>query len=274
MTPLPIHPGEGAFPVDQIYPVQPPSRFQSSQGGVLRCSPRTPTVESYRRTVVRIWPDGVESTPVDLVPAPGETTSTPEDLFGVADPVYIVSGMHSFDRLTTRDDDAASLLTLRERLEGWRWCPSVSTSPDRQWVEGGAVVREDREEAVLYFAAYHGQGVVLRWDEGGMVPLPTRRSVDVGGSDPVAVRIVPALTGCPMRCGADGVCKVYGGPWTSSAISAAMIWQQHRAMLLDAFGCDVCDGEGGPHVGSAVDLFTPSRSGGWQFGPPRTSIAR
>jgi hypothetical protein len=53
-------------------------------------------------------------------------------------------------------------------------------------------------------------------------------------------------------------------------MSAALVWKHHRAMLLDAFGCDVCQGDGGNGAIGVVDLFTPSRQGGWQWGSPRT----
>ena len=36
MSPQPLLPGEGAFPADQIRIPCPPSRFESSTGGVLR----------------------------------------------------------------------------------------------------------------------------------------------------------------------------------------------------------------------------------------------
>lgn len=87
---------------------------------------------------------------------------------------------------------------------------------------------------------------------------------------PVPVRVVPALTGCPMRLGADGVCKMDGGPWTSGSLSAAMVCSAHRRLLLDAFGCDVCHSGGGGGAVGVISLFTPSRAGGWQRGIPLT----
>ncbi|MBK7820492.1 MAG: DUF3293 domain-containing protein [Tessaracoccus sp.] len=180
--------------------------------------------------------------------------------------------MNAFGRPTTRTDNAQSLHQLRWRLDfhEWDWCLTVSTSPDRQWVEGGALIRGVDEDEVLDLALFHGQAVVLRWDQTGLTALPTMAGVDVGNPTPVPVRIAPALTGCPLRGGADGVCKMYGGPWTRSSISAALMWQRHRAMLLDAFGCDVCQGNGGDGPVGAIDLFVPTRDGGWQYGPPLT----
>ena len=273
MNRQPLRPGEGQFPADQIKIPVPPSRFQSSQDGVLRLPPTVPAALSYRQTIVRIWPQGVTAPAVDVVPSPGAESHSPSELFGPGQAtVHIVSGTKAFGRLTTREEDADTLLGLRGRLdsEGWDWCPTVATSPDRQWVEGGALLRDGDPDEVMHLARFHGQSVMLRWDDAGMVMVPTRAGVDVADPTPVPVRLVPVATGCPLRGGADGVCKMYGGPWTSSSMSAALVWKNHRAMLLDAFGCDVCHGEGGGGAIGAVDLYTPSREGGWQWGPPRT----
>lgn len=97
---------------------------------------------------------------------------------------------------------------------------------------------------------------MFRWNGAGLAPLAARPSVDVGDEPPVAVRLTPALTGCPLRGGTDGVCKVYGGPWTSSSFTAANFWRCHRVLLIEAFGCDVCNGEGENGAIGAVDLFT------------------
>lgn len=275
MSPQPLRPGSGQFPPDQIRVPIPPTRFQASETGILRQPPAVPTVESYRQTVVRIWPQGAEHPAVDLVPDPdADTTDIPAALFGDdTSEVFILSGVKAFRSLTTRTEDAETLHSLRWRLDfrGWDWCPTVATSPDRQWVESGALVRNCDLEEAQDQARFHGQKVILRWDVRGMAPVPTLPGVDVGDSTPVPVRLVPARTGCPLRRGADdGPCKMYGGPWTSASIAAAHVWGQHHAMLLDAFGCDVCRGEGGRNTRGATDLFTPSREGGWQWGAPRT----
>lgn len=272
MSRLPLMPWEGKRPDDQIGVPKAPHWNDADYGAVLQRPALVSVVESYRQTVVRIWPNGRDETPVDLVPTPGAETHGPEALFGDGcGPAYVISGNHAFGRLATMEEDQATLEGLHWRLDfqGVDWVPSTSTSPDRQWVEKGAVVKGILEEEVLSLAFFHGQDFVLRWDAGGLTPLPTREGVDVGGEDPVAVQLTPALTGCPLRCGADGVCKMYGGPWTSGSITAAYFWKTHRALLLDAFGCDVCEGEGGGGPVGAVDLFTPSRAGGWQRGAPR-----
>lgn len=273
MSQEPLRPGEGKFPTDQIRTPVPPRRFRTSQDGIRRYAFETSALESYRTNIIRIWPDGLEQPAIDLVPDPDARTSTPTDLFGdEVTRAHIVSGVKSFGRLTTRQEDAESLLRLRWYLdhEGRVWRPTVATSPDRQWVEGGGMVLDNDPDAVSYLAQRHGQSITLQWDADGIRPVPATGGTDVGDPTPVPVRLTPARTGCPLRCGADGVCKMYGGPWTSSSISAALIWKSHRAMLLDAFGCGVCMAEGGDGPIGAVDLFSPSREGGWQWGLPKT----
>lgn len=274
MKRLPLMPGEGKIPEDQINIPRAPHRIDDDYGRVLRRPPSIPVVQSYRDNIVRIWPQGRDAAAVDVVPAPGSQSAGPEQVFGEGcGPVYVIAGAHAFGRPTTFEEDEGTLERLYWRLnfQGEDWVPSASTSPDRQWVEKGATVRNIEEADILSLAFFQGQDVVFRWDEQGLTPLATREGVEVGGDDPVAVQITPAKTGCPLRCGADGPCKMYGGPWTSSSISAAYFWSSHRALLLDAFGCHVCEGEGGGGVTGGVDLFTPSRDGGWQRGAPRTS---
>ena len=80
----------------------------------------------------------------------------------------------------------------------------------------------------------------------------------------------------PMRFGADAVCARQGGPLGSRAMAAAVSWERHRALLVGALDCTVCDGgvvaSNGRQV-SVVSSFVPSRRGGWQAGPPLSSAA-
>ncbi|WP_220488373.1 hypothetical protein [Tessaracoccus sp. MC1756] len=201
--------------------------------------------ESYRQTVIRIWPNGSDESPVDVVPTPGAETDGPEALFGEGcGPVFVVSGSHAFGRLTMPDEDAPTLGGLYWRLDyqGEDWVPSVSTSPDRQWVEKGALVKGIDEDEALSTAFFHGQDFVLRRDSSGLTPLATREGVDVGGDEPVAVQLTPARTGCPLRCGADGVCKMYGDrgrarrsrPRTYGASTARCCWTPSAATSAKA----------------------------------------
>jgi hypothetical protein len=87
----------------------------------------------------------------------------------------------------------------------------------------------------------------------------------------VAVVTAPALLGCPMRFGADAVCVRQGGPFVSRSIEVATFWERHRALLVSALGCSVCEGgvvDGNGRPIALVSSFVPSRRGGWQAGPP------
>lgn len=263
-------------PDDQVGVPVPPPRGDDS--GLLRYPHAVPAEESYRTNGIRVWPDGVDGRVVDVEPVPGSVSDPPRSLFGAdAGTVFVVPGQHAFGRPATRAENAETLRRLIARLEiqHWVWCPSTTFDPARQWVEQGVVVRDADLDQVVDLARYHGQGVVLRWDADGLAPLATRPGAEPPGAGvPVPVRVVPARRGCPMRRGVDGWCVQQGGPWTSGSITMSLLWETHRAMLVDALGCGVC--EGGPvTVGAplgATDLFTPSRHGGWQWGSPRTDV--
>ncbi len=271
MTRLPLRPGQGTFPDDQIPNPSIPSRHWARVDGVVR-RPHAESVEdSYRSNVVRLWPAGASVGAVDLVPGTASPSSSPSEVFGTGcREAFIIAGTHAAGRLTTRADDDATLLGLRCFLafNEWRWSPTVTTSPDRSWVEPGALIRGVPEDEVADQAAYHGQAVILRWDADGLAPRATMQGVNVGDPTPTPVALVPALIGCPLRRGADGVCKAHGGGWTSGSREAYLAWRLHRSLLLDAFGCGVCQGEG-PQGPDSSEHFTPSREGGWQWGPPR-----
>lgn len=232
--------------------------------------------ESYRHNIIRTWPEGRAGRPVDLVPTPGAEHLPPSALFDDARPAWVIPGVHCFGRLTTVADDAESLghfQRLLERLD-WTWHASVTTSPTRQWVEPGALVLCDDADEVLSMARRQGQAVVQRWDDEGLWAVRTadgsllHEEHDEGPSVPLVA--APGATGCPLRCGADDWCKRDGGPYGSAAMAAARVFQEHRALLVEAFGCDVC--EGGPlgpgHAVGMTQLFTPSREGGWMWGQP------
>lgn len=267
-------PGESdPFTDDQIHVPFPP---RDDPDGVLRGAPSVPVAESYRLNLVRVSRDVEAGGPVELVPAPGAVSVAPREFCGPAsDVVFLVPGVHAFGRLTTRTDDRESVRRLDGRLDfdGWRWATAAVFPPDMQWVEPSVLVLDQDLDEVVVLARRHGQDVVLRWDAAGLAPVATRPGVDLAGAgEPVPVMMRSARTGCPMRCGADDWCKRVGGPWTSSSITAALVWEEHRSMLVSALGCGVCHGGAVAHGRSiaAAELFTPSRRGGWQWGSPFT----
>lgn len=240
-----------------------------------REDPEMPVQESYRRNMIRLALPGTR--PIDVVPAaagdPAAPSVDPTTIIGAESPVWIVSGCNAFGRLCTPEDQAATTEVLLERFDsrGWTRHPAVLMDPGRQWVETGAVVLGPSRDEMVSTALYHGQEAVLLWDERGVSTIATGLADDVVDGPPVAVATSPAWLGCPMRFGADDVCVRQGGPYVSRSIEVATFWEKHRALLVSALGCSVCEGgvvDGNGRPIALVSSFVPSRRGGWQAGPP------
>jgi hypothetical protein len=236
-----------------------------------RREPEVSVQDSYQLNTIRVTIPG--QAPIDVIPATEDSASSvdPGTLFGAESPVWIMSGCNAYGRLWTPADQAATTAVLRERLDsrGWTWHPAVLMAPGRGWVETGAVVLGPSRDEMVSMALYHGQEAVLLWDEHGVVAIETGLADDVVDGRPVAVATAPALLGCLMRFGADAVCVRQGGPFGSRAMAVAAAWELHRALLVSALGCTVCDG--GVVVGrgrpmALVASFVPSRRGGWAVG--------
>ena len=106
MKRLPLMPGEGKIPEDQINIPRAPHRIDDDYGRVLRRPPSIPVVQSYRDNIVRIWPQGRDAAAVDVVPAPGSQSAGPEQVFGEGcGPVYVIAGAHAFGRPTMFEED-------------------------------------------------------------------------------------------------------------------------------------------------------------------------
>jgi len=245
-----------------------------------REDPEVPVQESYRRNIIRVALPSAAM--IDVVPAsvgdPAAPSVDPAAIFGAESPVWIVSGCNAFGRLCTPEDEAATTDVLLERFDssGWTWHPAVLMDPGRQWVETGAVVLGPSRDEMVSTALYHGQEAVLLCDERGVSTIATGLADDVVDGPPVAVSTSPALLGCPMRFGADDVCVRQGGPYVSRSIEVATFWEQHRALLVSALGCSVCEGgvvDGNGRPIALVSSFVPARRGGWQAGPPLSSAS-
>lgn len=243
-----------------------------------REAPAMSVQKSYRHNTIRLDLPG--QVPIDVTPmGRGAVTSVdPRTVFGAESPVWIVSGCNTYGRLSTVDDQASSVEVLHEQLGGmdWTWHPAVLMASGREWVETGAVVLGASQEKIVSKALRHGQEALLLWDKRGISVVATGLRDDVVDGLPVAVATSPALLGCPMRFGADGTCARQGGPFGSRAMAVATMWEQHRALLVAALGCTVC--EGGVVCGNGQPLaisssYVPSRRGGWQWGPPLSDAA-
>lgn len=257
----------------QVRVPYPPDRYDRDAGR-LRDEPEVSVQESYRRNIIRVALPGEAM--IDVVPATvdGETVPSvdPGTVFGPRSPVWIMSGCNAFGRLCTPRDHASTSKVLFEdlKLKGWV-CPAVLMAPGREWVETGVVVLGPSRDEILSTARYHGQEAVLLWDERGVSTMATGLADDVVDGPPVAVVTAPALLGCPVRFSADAVCVRQGGPFVSRSIEVATFWERHRALLVSALGCSVCEGgvvDGDDRPIALVSSFVPSRGGGWQTGPP------
>lgn len=250
----------------------PPDRYDRDKGRI-RQEPEVSVQDSYRLNTIRVaLPDRA---PIDVVPATGDqavSSVDPDTVFGAESPVWIVSGCNAFGRLCTPADQASTSKVLFEELKRKGWvCPAVLMAPGREWVETGVVVLGPSRDEIVSTARYHGQEAVLLWDEHGIRTIATGLAGDVVDGPPVAVVTAPALLGCPMRFGADVRCVRQGGPFVSRSMEVAAFWEQHRALLVSAIGCTVCEGGVVDGNGRAIALassFVPSRRGGWQAGPP------
>jgi Protein of unknown function (DUF3293) len=263
----------------QVKVPYPPDRYERDEGR-LREEPAVSVQESYRRNTIRVALPGAAI--IDVVPADAGDRAVssvdPGTVFGAESPVWIVSGCNAFGRLCTLGDQAATTEVLVEQLDsnGWTWHPAVLLDPGRQWVEIGALVLGPSRDEMVSTARYHGQEAVLLWDEHGIRTIATGLADDVVDGRPVAVGTSPALLGCPMRFGADAVCVRQGGPYVSRSIEVASFWEKHRALLVSALGCSVCQGgvvDGNGRPIAVVSSFVPSRQGGWQAGPPLSSAS-
>jgi|GEM_PF-1939293 len=263
----------------QVKVPYPPDRYARDKGR-LREEPAVSVQASYRRSTIRVALPGAEM--IDVVPADagGQVTSSvaPATIFGAESPVWIVVGCNAFGRLCTLGDQAATTEVLVEQFDsnGWTWHPAVLMDPGRQWVETGALVLGPSRDEMVSTARYHGQEAVLLWDERGVSTIATGLADDVVDGPPVAVVTSSALLGCPMRFGADAVCVRQGGPYVSRSIEVATFWERHRALLVSAIGCSVCEGgvvDGNGRPIAVVSSFVPSRRGGWQSGPPLASAS-
>jgi Protein of unknown function (DUF3293) len=263
----------------QVKVPYPPDRYDRDDGR-FREEPEVSVQESYRRNVIRVALPGTAM--IDVVPADGGDRAVssvdPATIFDAASPVWIVSGCNAFGRLCTLGDQAATTAVLLEQFDskGWTWHPAVLMDPGRQWVETGAVVLGPSRDEMVSMARYHGQEAVLLWDEHGVRTIATGLADDVVDGPLVAVATSSASLGCPMRFGAEAVCVRQGGPYVSRSIEVASFWEKHRALLVSALGCSVCQGgvvDGNGRPIAVVSSFVPSRRGGWQAGPPLSSAS-
>jgi len=240
---------------------------------VLRCMrqlPETSVDESYR-TQRLVWREGS----VRRVLRPTSEPARASAAHPWGGPVLVVSGWNAGGApRTLRDnvDAQARLAGLVEVAGGLVLGSVVAVPADRGWVEEALVVAGLEADRGRDLARSCGQEALLRWDLERLTVLPTGDRVGESSSA-WALTDEPVL--CPMRTDdiAGGRCRVHGGPWTSGAIHAAAVWQEHRAVLTRYLGCGVCadgtdpvDGPGGGRGAISMHaLKIGSRHGGYAW---------
>lgn len=214
-----------------------------------------------------LLPDGA----VDLVPEIGASTARPSDL-GLSGGLFVINAGTSPLGAATAQDAAAGVAALTGMLDrlGWEFQRALVFPASLAWVEFG-VALTGLDESDLDLLT-HGRGLpgVHVWDDDGLSFWPSSSLAAIRGPIPVSIR--PVEPGCPMRLlNRDATCVPEGGPWVSASRERRMWWDAHRALLVSAFGCPVCDG-GRVGTGGAVALVEqdlPTRLGGWRPGSYR-----
>ncbi|TWE10253.1 DUF3293 domain-containing protein [Rudaeicoccus suwonensis] len=254
-------------------PIQIPWVLDPMSEPGCRPDPREPLATSWRTNHLRITTDSGVFT---VRPAQqGETSATPDALFPGTSRVHILTAWNPAGLPKTLQDNISADAEL------WSWeqdddpSPAVVYGTEHAWVEPSLALKDHTRSDALRDAHRFTQPVVLEWDSAGMRPLATG-VVDVSGLDetPYPVVVEPAPLGCPMTVGFVGPCRSAGGPYGSRAINAAAMWQQHRALLVSAFGCaDQCPRSHGGAI-ALENAYVPSRFGGWQWADRRADAQR
>jgi hypothetical protein len=238
---------------------------------VLRCMRQLPetTVDESYRTQRLVWREG----PVRHVLRPTIEPAGASAAHPWGEPVLVISAWNAggAPRSLRGNVDAQARLVALVGVAGGQVLGRVAAVPaDRGWAEESLVVAGLDPDQGRDLARSCGQEALLAWDAERLTALPTGDRVK-GSSSAWVLSDEPVL--CPMRT--DDVpgarCRVHGGPWTSGAIHAAAVWQEHRAVLTRYLGCGVCadgtrpvDGPGGGRGAISIDaLKIGSRHGGY-----------
>lgn len=231
--------------------------------------PTIPARHTFAQPMFRLWSGGPTEPAVDVGPSPDAASIAPGEALGNDTEVaWILTAPHPIGG--TRLDLVRAGAELRSGVHasGLSWRPVVATGSGREWLEHGALVVGVDEVTGLEPAVPLGRDWVWRWDAEGITLVPLIEGIDVA-APAVPVTISPVLPGCPMRGGVDERCRSEGGPWTTASRVAKLVWEEHRRMLVDAFGCGVCGGTDQPssfRIDSAVEWLAPRRGGRWGRG--------
>jgi hypothetical protein len=152
-------------------------------------------------------------------------------------------------------------LLVGRAVQCWQ---ALAVDPGREWIDPAVIAPAAAITAVTMAAASHWQPFLTVWRPDITHPFGVLEVVELGGQAPApVVATAPAVLQrlsahpCPMIPGArpGELCRKHGGPWVSRSIRAAMRWEERRARMIRALGCDTC-GDG------AITLFNGRVLGG------------
>ena len=228
---------------------------------------------AYRTAVIRVG-DGCDA--VELVPRATQHAPDPAaveiEQSPVSPPLRVIPASTPWGELLSTRATIHALNALQRDLDdaGIAWVPAAIYAPGREWVERAVAVTGLASADVAQVAARHGQPLVLHWRRRTVAVQPTPLGVGVVPPMRIAVTLRRAAHGCPMRFDDPTQrCIREGGPFTSSSMRAALIWEHHRRMLVTTSGCTVCEGGAVTANGRPYGLYEmrePTRWASWTRG--------
>ena len=226
-------------------PYQLPKSIHDSVGRHKRIAATVSLSVSYQNQVHSWLRDGqrfnvrmiVESTPGSH-PAEDTILMTAWNPFGK--PQTLSENEAATQRLERTVTDAGG--TVTETI--------ATTAADRSWLEDTLVIRGLPVDAGRLIAREYHQPALTSLGSAAMTIHPSTLLDLPAMHGRVAVSLAEPAT-CPMRSdhAPDALCTMHGGPWTSGAIHAAVIWKVHRSLLMSRLGCTPCDAGRGPTLG-------------------------
>jgi len=182
----------------------------------------------------------------------------PEDSWPLTRPLLIIGAVPGPSEISGEQAEGLRAELLRQlgllAQLGLASVPAMTVDRGHAWVEPSVIVigpavdaDEHWQVPALDVALRLGIDTVVRVSDGVWQVLSVAEesaaSPDVRWSGSCSIT-VDREHRCPMQqAPVDGqYCRMHGGPWTSSSIHAAASWREHRDMLIDAAGCDTCEG--------------------------------
>lgn len=174
----------------------------------------------------------------------------------LAEPLLVIGAVRG-PSVVYADEAAASRAEIVRQLELFGVAATPASTVDRGhgWAEPSVIAHPstdkplaDWQERALNIARQMGIDTVVQvadgqWSVLSLGDLPSRRYSTIAMA-PASITL-DVEHRCPMQVcpGRGEYCRMRGGPWTSSSIRAATGWFDLRNSLVEAVGCDTCEGD-------------------------------